>query len=38
MPGLICASASRFAAKDQADEDRVLREIAARLGEVRFEF
>jgi LL-diaminopimelate aminotransferase len=27
-----------FAARDQADEERVLREIAARLGEVRFEF
>jgi len=27
-----------FAAKDVADEQRVLREIAARLGEVRFEF
>jgi LL-diaminopimelate aminotransferase len=27
-----------FAAKDQADEERVLREIAGRLGEVRFEF
>ena len=27
-----------FAAKDQADEERVLREIATRLGEVQFEF
>ena len=27
-----------FAARDQADEERVLREIAARLGEVEFEF
>ena len=27
-----------FAARDQANEDRVLREIGLRLGEVRFEF
>ena len=27
-----------FSARDQADEDRVLREIGHRLGEVRFEF
>jgi LL-diaminopimelate aminotransferase len=27
-----------FAARDAADEDRVLREIAGRLGDVRFEF
>jgi LL-diaminopimelate aminotransferase len=27
-----------FAARDAADEERVLREIAGRLGEVRFEF
>jgi LL-diaminopimelate aminotransferase len=27
-----------FAARDTADEERVLREIAGRLGEVRFEF
>ena len=28
----------KIEARDQADEERVLREIAGRLGEVRFEF
>ena len=27
-----------FAAKDVADEDRVINEIASRLGDVKFEF
>jgi LL-diaminopimelate aminotransferase len=27
-----------FAAKDEADEDRVINEIASRLGDVKFEF
>ena len=27
-----------FAASDEADEDRVINEIAARLGDVKFEF
>jgi LL-diaminopimelate aminotransferase len=27
-----------FAAKDVADEDRVIGEIASRLGDVKFEF
>ncbi|MED6327074.1 MAG: LL-diaminopimelate aminotransferase, partial [Verrucomicrobiota bacterium] len=27
-----------FAASDEADEDRVINEIAARLGDVEFEF
>ena len=32
------ACASAFAASDEADEDRVINEIAARLGDVKFEF
>ena len=27
-----------FAASDEADEDRVINEIASRLGDVKFEF
>ena len=37
-PGAYLRFSVTFIAKDQADEKRVLGEVARRLGDVRFEF